>query len=306
MADSTLTITMADPLSYSAICRMLSIELPPNRRQEQATRYYAMIVAGELDPDGIFAAKLDGELVGAILTQLTPGRGAVCLPPHVSAVPFRVRVELALAQAAVDYFRERGVKVSQMLLSPEARMSALPLERMGFRHITQLQFHCGSVKQLPPTKTNPSPALTFLPLMEPNDTFAATLFATYDGTHDCPELNGTRTAEEVIAGYDAAANGLYDGPGWVLVSQSDQPIGVLILSQPQPHTLDLGYLGLVPSARGRRFGNRLVQYVMERAANCECESVRLSFDARNRPAERLYARHGFQLVDTHDVFLWLG
>ena len=204
----------------------------------------------------------------------------------------------ALARAVADRLRAAGVKQAQALLPPIDRDRARPLEAVGFRHITQLTFLCRPVSAA--AFDADRSALRFAPAVDP--AFADTLFATYDGTLDCPELNGTRTPDEVLAGYRSAAA---DPPDWWLASAGAEPAGVLLLAPgPQPGVVELSYLGLVPSVRGRGLSRELVRFALARAAASAAEWLTLSADVRNEPALRVYRAHGFREYDLQDVFLW--
>jgi GNAT superfamily N-acetyltransferase len=66
----------------------------------------------------------------------------------------------------------------------------------------------------------------------------------------------------------------------------------------QPCTEEAGAAELVsmwvaPHARGRGVGDALVRALLERAAEHGYDVVRLWLSEGNRPAEQLYARHGF-------------
>jgi hypothetical protein len=62
-----------------------------------------------------------------------------------------------------------------------------------------------------------------------HDEFLDTLMSTYNGTLDCPELNGVRSADEVFEGFTPDA-GQTAGP-WFLVKESARPIGVVMLDR---------------------------------------------------------------------------
>ena len=59
--------------------------------------------------------------------------------------------------------------------------------------------------------------------------FERTLLRSYDGTRDCPEVNGVRTIAEIIAGH--RAQGKHDPDRWWLAFAEDQPVGVLLVAQ---------------------------------------------------------------------------
>ncbi len=297
-------VRAADPADRPAACRALFAHLPEADRDRRADRALELLASGEFDPAGLLVVKSDGRVVGAALYQLHPGAAAVTWPPGVGPGPDRDATEDALAQAVVGRFRAAGVKQAQTLLPPADRARARPLERAGFRHVTRLAYLCrplAGADAPPPFDPDRSP-LRFTPAAEPTAAFADTLMATYDGTLDCPELNGDRTAAEVLAGHRAAAA---DPPDWSLASAGAEPVGVVLLGPgPRPGVAELSYLGLVRSARGKGLGRELLRFALARAAASAAGWLTLSVDVRNAPALRLYRGHGFREYDLQDVFLW--
>ncbi|HET6573739.1 MAG TPA: GNAT family N-acetyltransferase [Fimbriiglobus sp.] len=291
-------VRTADPADRPAACRALFAYRPEPERDRRAARALHLLNSGEFDPDGLLVAWADGRVVGAALAQHHPGSAAVAWPPGAEPGPGQDVIVAALARAVADRLHAAGVKQAQALLPPADRDRARPLEAVGFRHITRLTFLCRPVPA-GGFDADGSP-LRFTPADGP--AFADTLFATYDGTLDCPELNGTRTPDEVLAGYRAAAA---DPPDWWLASDGPGPAGVVLLAPgPRPGVVELSYLGLVPSARGRGLGRELVRHALARAAASAAEWLTLSADVRNEPALRVYRAHGFREYDLQDVFLW--
>src|SRR5207248_437975 len=83
--------------------------------------------------------------------------------------------------------------------------------------------------------------------------FHATLARTYEDTLDCPEVSGVRTIEQVIEGY--RAQGRYEPGRWWLAREAGRPVGVAIVTAlPGSGDWEVGYMGLVPPARGRGLG----------------------------------------------------
>ena len=291
-------VSPADLSDRPAGGRALFAHLPTPDRDRRAARALDLLASGEFVPAGLLVARSAGRVVGAALTQLHPGSAAVAWPPEAEPGPERDTAVESLAWAAAERLRAAGVKQAQALLPPADRDRARPLEAVGFRHVTRLVFLCRPVA---PTAFDAERSpLRFTPAGGP--AFADTLSATYEGTLDCPELNGTRTPDEVLAGYRAAAG---DPPDWWLASAQAEPAGVLMLAPgPQPGVVELSYLGLVPAVRGRGLGRELVRFALTRAAASAAEWLTLSADVRNEPALRVYRAHGFREYDLQDVFLW--
>ncbi|OWK43341.1 GNAT family N-acetyltransferase [Fimbriiglobus ruber] len=298
----------ARPAEYPAACRALFAHLPAVDRIARVDRALALIANGEIDPTGLLVARdMPGAdvLVGAMLVQHLPGSAASVWVPRAVSGPNQRAVEDALARAAVARLRAGGARYAQSFLKPEERLPARALELVGFRFLTQLAF---LIRDLTPEDARPNfdAPVRFVTYsaIGPN-LFADVLLATYEDSRDCPELNGTRSASEIVAEYRTEAP---SPPPWWLVEAGDGgPVGVVILS-PKDGTgvWDLSYLGLIPRARDRGWGKHLLRYAVARASLAGAVYLNLSADARNEPALRLYQGHGFRQYDLQDVFWWRG
>jgi ribosomal protein S18 acetylase RimI-like enzyme len=256
-----------------------------------------------LDPSGLFVARAGERVCGAILAQTLPGAlGTVC-PPLAPAA----EVEDSLTRAACDWLRGRGAKVAQAFASPEERHLVAPLERHGFRHVTQLVFLRREIEQ-PPGRTGSCDLLAGIPPRPgERDRFAAALLATNEESLDCPELNGTRTPEELLAGF-APVRGT---ASWQFHPDTDGNIVGVSQVERDDGVLTIAYLGVVPAARGRGNGGRILRRILSEAVGCgggKVTAVEVSADVRNEPALRLYRRHDFIETDRREVFLahWPG
>lgn len=245
--------------------------------------------AESADPRGLFVARDGPRVCGAILAQAMPGALGVIRPPRAE-VP---EAEDALVRAACEWLRAGGVKVCQAFAPADA------LLRNGFRHVTQLVF---LRRAIDPDRDRMSPAewldgTRYHP--ELRERFVEALLATQAGTLDCPELDLARTPEEVVAGFD-----LPDGfSPWHFRAYIDGRAAGLTLTEPGGGGLELTYVGVVPDARGRGLGGRLLRRILHEAACAGFGTVELSVDVRNEPALRLYRRHGFAETDRREVLL---
>jgi ribosomal protein S18 acetylase RimI-like enzyme len=250
----------------------------------------------ESDATGLFVARdSDGKLHAAALVQVIPGALGVAWPPRGDSR----EAEDAVTRAACEWLRSRGVKVCQAFVSAGEALDVAPLERSGFRHTTQLVM---LRREIDPARDRLRSAdypsgVYYQP--EFREKFAAALLATYEGTYDCPELNGDRTGAELLAGFELPERSV---SSWHFLAESDgKPVGVVVMNPGAG--LELTYIGVVPGSRGRGFGDRLLRLVFHEATCARFDAVTLSVDARNIPATRLYARHGFVEYDRREVWL---
>lgn len=293
----------ATPADLPAACRLLASHRPAPDREPAALRYRDLLTSGEFDPAGLFVARDDGgELRGAVLVQSLPGALGLAWPPRVEPGRDRQAVEDALVSAACDRLQSRGVKVCQSFAPEPDRDAMAPLARHGFRLITQLAY---LRREIDPARDARSPGGFTLAFdrIGPKErkAFGETLLATYEGSLDCPEAAGTRTPDEMLDGFRGP---LSPTGWWHLARHNGEPVGVVLFDPgTEPDALELSYLGLVPAARGRGWGNELVRFAFTRTAAGGHHALTLSVDVRNEPALRLYDRHGFRAFDRRDVYL---
>jgi mycothiol synthase len=241
---------------------------------------------------GLFVARgADERIEGAMMVDALPGALGLAFPP-------RAETEAdSLVAAASDWLRERGVKVCQAFASTDEVPRLAPLERNGFRHITQL---VSLRRELDGPITNCP--LEFEEARPPfSEECRGVLLSTHEGTLDCPELNEDRSAAELIEDFAEMSA----GATWHLARRDGFAVGAVILSpSAAENELELAYLGVVPGARRRGFGGTLVAFSCSEARRRGANAITVSVDSRNSPALELYRRNGF--VETARREVWLA
>jgi mycothiol synthase len=284
-------VSPAAPHELLPACRLLF----PDGAERGRDRLLA-----ESDTSCLFAARdPGGQLRAATCVQVLPGAAGVIVPPRGAA-----DARGAAAGPACAWLRERGVKVCQAFAPPGGAADLEPLAPHGFRRVTQLVLLRCVAGDLSDT---PAPPLRWSSWPEkPTPEHLGLLLATHDGTLDCPELNAPRTADEIVAGFQP--NNVADRMWWSARDESGTPVGVLLVLGGEKDTLELSYLGLVPAARGRGLANTIIRFAAGVASAIGRTGLTVSVDARNVPAMKLYARHGFTEYDRREVWLapWPG
>jgi ribosomal protein S18 acetylase RimI-like enzyme len=307
--------------------------LPAEERDLRESLSLDLLQRGELQPEGLFVLPGPDGPCGALLCLPIPGAaGLLWLPgtrPQIggrSGEPSRTDVDAAppqdvqsgaarqaaptseeqaadaLVRHAIGWLHSRGVKLVQCLLIAEEEPLAEPLLRCGFQRITDLWYlrH----EDATPVACLDTPArLNFVSFADaPRSLFAQTLERTYEGTLDCPEINGVRTIEEVLAGHQA--QGRFDPGRWWLACDGEVPVGVLLMTeQPDSGDWEISYMGVVAEARGRGCGREVLLKALTEAWAAGVRRVVLCVDSRNRPASELYRRMGFEPYDRRAVYL---
>lgn len=262
--------------------------------------------AGRVDLSGLWVARRGegGRIVGALLTQALPGRATAVWTPRATAVWDRAEVAAALVRGALEGLREDGVAIAQAVLHAEDDpRGAADLGRGGMPHVTDLVYLRRATSAPPSSRTAPM-RLDWRGADEVGErALCEALEATYAGSLDMPEIEGTRSIDEVLEGHRGA-------PGhrpalWRLGTLAGEPgaAAVLLLAAPPDRDAwEVIYLGLTPAARGRGLGAEAVAHAVE-LARPHAGAIELAVDARNAPAAKLYRAAGFAPFDRRAVHL---
>ncbi len=132
---------------------------------------------------------------------------------------------------------------------------------------------------------------------------AQRIVETFDGTLDCPELNGLRSSKQTLDGFLDGEH-LREKQDWYLLELGGDQIGCALLTHhPESQLLELTYMGLRPVARKRGLGKRLVELAIQRGKALNCVGVAAAVDRRNLPALKVYEAMGFLCHAEFQVWL---
>ena len=123
----------------------------------------------------------------------------------------------------------------------------------------------------------------------------------YIDTLDCPLLGDLRTGKAAVEGYLANRDQKHS---WWFAEVAGEAIGCLLLWERAPAIWELTYMGIIPSARGRKFGAVLLEAAIAVANQMGAGQLVLSVDRENQPATRLYHQRGFYCYNSTEV--WFG
>jgi|GEM_PF-2365056 len=123
----------------------------------------------------------------------------------------------------------------------------------------------------------------------------------YIDTLDCPLLGDLRTGKAAVEGYLANRDQKHS---WWIAEDAGEAIGCLLLWERAPAIWELTYMGIIPAARGRKFGAVLLEAAIAIANQLGAGQLVLSVDRENQPATRLYHQRGFYCYNSTEV--WFG
>ena len=287
------------------VLQLLLGNLPPHERECEV----ATILAARPAPawDGLFGCRRghrSGEPLAAAAWGLRrPGRTVTVWPPGVArglTDADASAAAAALLDAITAYARRHGDRLLQAILDPDDTAAAA-LVAAGYRRLTDLLYLIRDAGDVPA----PRPELSFVRYHESRHTeWGRLLVDTYVGSRDCPELNGVRSPEDVLAGH--RAGGPVDARRWLRAELAGRPAGVLLTGLlPELDALEIVYLGVLPDHRRRGLGRELLREAVRLAGRSGVARVSLAVDCRNEPALRLYDALGFTAWNRRHAFVRL-
>ncbi len=294
----------ARPDERSAALQMLLSHHDAAERDARRLGLLDALADGTIDGAGLLVLPGLDRLLGAILAAPVPGAGGILWPPAVATLHAPGEAASLLIEAAWAWLRSRGARVVQSLLGPAFGGRTQFLLDNGFRRVTTLiTFTHGLVltagQMGGPDDLQVEPYDVARP-----DELHAVLLRSYEGSLDCPEVNGARTIEEVIAGHKE--QGVFDPANWWLARHNGRAVAVLLMmDQPSGEEREIAYVGVVPEARRRGHARELLLRALAETRAAGVARLVISVDERNSPAWKLYERLGFEEAGRQAVLLRL-
>lgn len=270
--------------------------LPPRAaRQGPAPQIENLITSakrGTVSIDLFVGAYQNGDLVSVALVVESPGGAAMVFVVGNRSSERWAQATVVLLQAVQTVAWERSIVLLEILLEPGSEALAGAIGEAGFRKITRLLYLQRHDRTGTPAART-TPELEWVHFSEARQPlFESTLASTYKDSQDCPELAGLRTISDVLAGHRATE--VFDPKLWWVALSNGAPVGVILLNRIQAEAaLEVDYMGVVPSARGRGVADALLSRAATLAREINANHLTLAVDERNEPARHLYARWGF-------------
>lgn len=287
-------------LRAEALSIVLS-DLAPSQRREVTRGLLDTEAPQGLADEPLFIARRGKQICGAAWGQRQAGNYAVFWPPRVVSSQDS-RLALPLAEAVVRELDSTSVELAQSLLADPGTATIDVLQRVGFRHLAELLYMRCEAARFPAVQPSSS-VLKFKPYATTQRGRLCQLIEqTYEQTLDCTALNGVRTIDDVVHGYQAT--GQFAAENWFFVQTQGTDIGVLLLARyPQSEDYELMYLGLVPKARGQGWGKQITRFAQWIVRSRKGLRIVVAVDASNRPAVGVYNATGFDTIEKRAVFL---
>jgi ribosomal protein S18 acetylase RimI-like enzyme len=244
-----------------------------------------------------------GLTVGAVWAQVRPGGTAVVWPPQWRVAP-QAGTRDPLLSALLHALAERGTTLAQSLLWGREAPEATTLVSCGFRHLADLCYMVAPAASESAEQARSAEPVEFAAFdVAARQHLAEIIEQTYQGTLDCPALDGLRASADVLDEYRTIGESGTDL--WRVVRAEGADVGCLLLADhPGQDQVELVYMGLVPAARGRGWGAAIVRQALRTAAARRRARVVLAVDAANEPALKMYGRAGFVEFDRRAAYLF--
>jgi GNAT superfamily N-acetyltransferase len=245
--------------------------------------------------DGLHVAQRGGKLVSAMLPVISPGHTLLILCPAGGQGKAMDTATGQLIDSVCEHGVARGVELAQTLIDPQDAALAEVFVEQRFARMAELHYLHGQ----PPSDAQ-FPALpagmAWIPYSaETHAQFGQAILSSYQGSLDCPALNGRRSIDDIIAGHQAS--GLFDPALWFLLREQETDLGILLLSESlRSDGIELIYLGLCPAARGRKLGELMMRQAFAAVTARKQSRLCLAVDSQNTPALKLYYRHGMHRI----------
>jgi ribosomal protein S18 acetylase RimI-like enzyme len=274
-------------------------DVAPSMRREVGGRLLddPAAVAGE----PLLVALRGERLCGAAWGQRQPGGVAVFWPAQLSPGE-RQETALLLTAAVARMLDDAAIELTQALLPAHDAPAVPVLKSAGFIHLADLLYLSCEAERFAHEPPN-APELQFVTYSTSRRSRLMKVLArSYDGSLDCAALNGMRSMDNVLTGYQNT--GVFRPEYWLLVRARQRDVGALLLADhPGAGHWELMYMGLVPEARGHGWGRHMTQHAQWLARRAGVARIVVAVDAANRPALRMYRAAGFEAWDRRTVYV---
>jgi len=302
-----LTITNPTEAELELTLQVAFQHLSPSELGLRVEAILQQYQAGLIDLNGIFQAKYENTLVGAMYAQSRPD-GAVMLWMPTMAKGFPLE---PIYESLAQYCRSQNTFAAVALADRNQPFDERILCSVGqFQFLSDLIHLAAEITpdESPDKSTDKSTGepyrLQFVPLpdysVDVAERLARLVKATYHDSLDFPELMQIAPVEDVLQGYKAGA--LFRPELWFVIQKEGTDIGVLLLTDASPEQFELTYMGLLESARRQGFSREIVRFAKEITSREKRQLLLTSVDEKNVPACQSYLSHGFKAWDRRKVY----
>lgn len=256
---------------------------------------------GHVNLSGVFQAKHENTLVGAMYAQCRPdGSVMLWVPAMAKGFPLEPMFE-SLEQLC----RSQNAFAAVALADRDQPFDEQALCSIGqFRLLSDLIYLVAEVSANE-QQVKTTYRLQFIPLSDFSEDISERLArlvkATYHHSLDFPDLMQIAPVEHVLQGYKTGV--LFRPELWFIIQKDNTDMGVLLLTDASPEQFELTYMGLLESARRQGFSREIVRFAKEITSREQRLLLLTSVDEKNVPASQSYLSQGFKAWDRKKVYV---
>ena len=236
--------------------------------------------------------------VAAAMVLARPGRTGMLFRSPADA-PGVDRQALSEVVRGIAESALKRLYVVQAFLAPEAAKELAVLEAAGFTLLVELVNLRLELPAWPPAQTTQDRGpWSCRRYGEFDDSeLGAVISATYAGSLDCPALCGLRPMADVLAAHKTS--GVFRPESWWIFDFDGRAAGCILVNAAGASSdlVEVVYLGVCPSYRGRGLGRRMLRHAIEQVTRDGAAAVKLAVDSRNVYARDIYDQMGFGAID---------
>ncbi|HWB19232.1 MAG TPA: GNAT family N-acetyltransferase, partial [Phycisphaerales bacterium] len=291
-------VKVSEDMRLQAISRLLSPD--SSWDASPAKRFLDYSITNRISLDHFYAmTDANGKPVACVLAVPNAGRTAMFFASRPKSTADCELVGHVVRHSG-DSLKDQGVHLAQALLENQDDLLRSAFSCGGFSFLAQLSY---MERPLGPARTHVRRVhdsqhadVTLESYREScKQEMQDILAASYEGTLDCPGLRGMRDPADILEGH--RATGTFVPELWTILREQGKAVGALLLNpSSQLDSIELVYLGLAPSARGRGFGHLLLEHGLHLTAHRTERVMTLAMDDGNQPAAKLYGKFGFRRV----------
>ncbi|MDR2704531.1 MAG: GNAT family N-acetyltransferase [Planctomycetaceae bacterium] len=299
----TVEISNPDAGELEETLRFAFGHLPENELTIRTNSILEQYHSGTLSLEGIFQAKIHGQRIGVLFSQLRLDQTVLLWVPVMQD-----GFSIGLFFEPLQQFCCQNQAIAALALVDHGQhIDEATLISVGkFESLSDLIYLVFSIIETSKDIDIPS-ELQFLPMSYfPDDMFdqmVELVQATYRNTRDFPQLMQIAPVRQVLYTYQAGQ--IFLPELWFFVRKENRNIGVLLMTDQPEEQIELTYMGLIEEMRGFGFSKEIVRYAKRIARLRKRLFLLTSVDEQNAPALKTYLSQGFAAWDRKSVYVKL-
>ena len=297
---TTIKITNPTEAELKTTLHFAFQHLPPSEFAARINSIMLRHQADQVDLQGIFQAKHENSLVGAMYAQSRPdGSVMLWVPAMATGFPLELMFE-SLAR----FCRSRKAFAAVALADRHQSFDEQVFCSAGqFQFLSELVHLAAEISPNEPTQQ--PYRLQFVPLSDYSEDITVRLTRlvkeTYKNSLDFPELMQIAPVEQVVQGYKTGEQ--FHPELWFFIQKEGVDVGVLFLTDVSADQFELTYMGLIESARRQGFSREIVRLALSMTRKWNRSLLLTSVDEKNVPACQTYLSQGFKAWDRRKVYV---